>query len=119
MKTRKLIPLMAAALLLAAPAMTRAETSAAQNNQQGGNHHQQRDGFMKRIDTNKDGAISKDEFVAAQVERFSKLDKNSNGILTKDEMRAAREMFAGKGKHRHGNKGGKDANNDGDGLLNE
>jgi hypothetical protein len=115
MNTRKLIPLMAAALLLAAPAIARAEGSAAQNNQQGGNQHQQRDGFMKRIDKNNDGAISKDEFVAAQVERFTKMDKNGDGKLSKDEMRAAREMFVGKKRHR----GGKDANNDGDGLLNE
>ena len=74
---------------------------------------------MKRIDKNGDGKISKDEFVAVQIERFTKMDKNGDGFLSKDEMRAAREMVGGK-MHRRGGPGRfQDGNNDGDGNLNE
>lgn len=74
------------------------------------------EGMMKKLDTNKDGKISKDEFAAgpqatamkakggdeAVGKAFGRIDKNSDGNLDMDELKA---MPAGKGK---GGKGGPD-----------
>ncbi len=46
--------------------------------------------FMERIDTDKDGKISKDEAVGPMKERFDQLDKNSDGYLEGDELRFGR-----------------------------
>lgn len=45
----------------------------------------------KRLDTNGDGMVSKDEFLAAARERFAKLDRNGDGFLTVDEIGRRRE----------------------------
>ena len=39
-----------------------------------------------RLDTNGDGRVSKDEFLAMAKTRFAKLDKNGDGFLTADEI---------------------------------
>lgn len=47
--------------------------------------------MMEQADTNHDGKISHDEFMAAHQklleERFKKLDTNSDGFIDKDELR--------------------------------
>lgn len=53
--------------------------------------HGGRGGMMARMaDANKDGAISRDEFVAAQGKRFAMLDANNDGTVSADERQAAR-----------------------------
>ena len=51
--------------------------------------------MMKRLDTDKDGKVSKAEFLASPnakkdeakaTERFGKMDKNSDGSLTLEEL---------------------------------
>ena len=42
---------------------------------------------MKKMDTDGDGQISKDEFMAHAEKRFSKKDKNNDGFISKDEMK--------------------------------
>jgi hypothetical protein len=42
-------------------------------------------------DTNGDKAISRAEFDAATVARFTKADANGDGTITKEERRAARQ----------------------------
>jgi len=42
--------------------------------------------IAKRIDTNGDGTVSKDEFLAAARQRFAKLYKNGDGFITADEI---------------------------------
>jgi Ca2+-binding EF-hand superfamily protein len=37
--------------------------------------------MFERSDTNKDGSVARDEFLAARAEQFAKLDKNSDGFL--------------------------------------
>jgi hypothetical protein len=53
--------------------------------------------IMKRLDTNADGSVSKDEYMAGPrakqdpakgAEQFTKLDKDSDGKLTKEEFAA-------------------------------
>lgn len=43
-----------------------------------------------RADSNGDGAISRDEFMALAGQRFSKMDADGNGSLSADEMRPKR-----------------------------
>ena len=48
------------------------------------------DRFVKRMDSNGDGLVSQDEFVAAAKARFARLDKNGDGYLDADEARKGR-----------------------------
>jgi Ca2+-binding EF-hand superfamily protein len=43
---------------------------------------------VKRMDTNGDGIVSQDEYIAAAKARFSKLDKNGDGFIDADEVQA-------------------------------
>jgi hypothetical protein len=47
--------------------------------------------FMKRMDTDGDGRISKAEALAAAAARFDAVDTNKDGFITPDEMKAARK----------------------------
>jgi hypothetical protein len=49
-----------------------------------------RGGMMKMADADKDGAISRQEFVAGALTRFDRGDANRDGKLTAEERRAAR-----------------------------
>jgi hypothetical protein len=40
---------------------------------------------MNQMDTNKDGQVSKDEFMKAMEKKFDAMDKNKNKMLTQDE----------------------------------
>lgn len=63
--------------------------------------------FFKKLDTNADGSVSKDEYLAGPrakqdpakgAENFGKLDKDNDGKLTKDEFAAmAKGKRDGKG----------------------
>ena len=64
--------------------------------------------FFKRLDTNADGSVSKDEYLASPrakqdpakgAENFGKMDKDSDGKLTKEEFAA---MAKGKGDRKKG-----------------
>lgn len=49
---------------------------------------------LMRLDANKDGAVTLDEFLTRRGDRFAKLDKNGDGIITPDEIAAAlKERF--------------------------
>jgi Ca2+-binding EF-hand superfamily protein len=45
--------------------------------------------FLDRFDTNKDGAISKDEFRTPTMSNFERLDKDKNGTLSVAEQKSA------------------------------
>lgn len=62
---------------------------------------------FKKLDTNADGSLSKEEFIAPakdeaqktrMVARFTTLDKDGDGKLTQAEMAAGRAAHAKKGK---------------------
>lgn len=59
--------------------------------------------MFDRLDTNKDGKVSKEEFEAGG--KFERMDKNNDGKITADEM-----QWKGKRGHGHGghDKGGPD-----------
>ncbi len=81
----------------------------------GGRGHGGHDGpgdggmMMRMADTNKDGAVSKDEFVAAALKRFDAMDTNKDGTVTAQERRAARQAMRGEmgGDRASGKHGGK------------
>jgi len=41
---------------------------------------------FERLDANKDGSLSQQEFMAASVMRFSKTDTNADGVITEEEL---------------------------------
>lgn len=53
--------------------------------------------MMKKMDTDEDGAISKNEFMQHHEKKFTKKDKNADGKLTEDEMKM-KEGKCGEGK---------------------
>src|SRR5690349_1438104 len=80
-----------AALVTLAPAVLLAADPAATTPPAGRPHGQGQ--WFSRLDTNHDGAISKDEATAAAQARvqkmFDRLDANHDGLITQEEMRAA------------------------------
>lgn len=53
--------------------------------------HRGMGGHMKgAMDANKDGAVTKQEFIAAGLARFDRMDANKDGQVTKEERQAAR-----------------------------
>lgn len=61
--------------------------------------------LIRHGDTNGDGALSRDEFMAQAAAHFAQMDTNKDGKVTEDEVRAAmaahRAMWGG-----HGGRGG-------------
>jgi len=46
------------------------------------------------LDTNKDGKVSKSEYVNHAMDRFTKIDTNKDGILSQEELKAAGARIA-------------------------
>lgn len=70
-------PMMMLALLLALPATVHAF-----------DYQEKADQLLTRMDHNKDGIVSKDEFLRPALLRFNKMDADGNGELTHEEIRA-------------------------------
>jgi Ca2+-binding EF-hand superfamily protein len=75
--------------------------------------HERRGGgqVFEHSDTNKDGSVARDEFLAARADQFAKLDKNSDGFLDDADLPE-------RAKEHRGERGGKmrqqfDTNGDG------
>lgn len=62
-----------------------------------GRHHGQMDAqkmvdhHIASLDTDKDGKVSRQEFLARQSEAFSKADGNTDGFVTREELAAQHE----------------------------
>ena len=50
-------------------------------------HHGDGKNKMEMMDTDGDGAVSKEEFMSHKEQRFMKKDENGDGVLTEDEMK--------------------------------
>ncbi|HSQ95226.1 MAG TPA: EF-hand domain-containing protein [Croceibacterium sp.] len=53
--------------------------------------------IITRMDTNHDGQVSREEFLAAEVADFDRLDTNKDGIVTRAEIDASRAKKANPG----------------------
>lgn len=80
---KRMIPV--ALLALATGAVAQAQQPAAE---QAGSPT---DAFLQELDKDGDGAISKDEALAPDRERFTKTDGNGDGAITQDEAQASFE----------------------------
>ncbi|AZO67273.1 MULTISPECIES: EF-hand domain-containing protein [unclassified Mesorhizobium] len=49
--------------------------------------------ILQRLDTNGDGAISRDEMLAARERMFTKLDRNGDGVIGEKEIEGARDAI--------------------------
>ena len=47
--------------------------------------------FFEQFDTNKDGVVSQEEFLAPQVAQFDHMDRDKNGSLDSAEVKAFNE----------------------------
>lgn len=96
MKSKMIMMSVAAAFLMAAPAWA---GPGKDGDGPRGPHR-----MLEKMDENKDGAISKDEFMKVHEARFAQMDKDGDGSLSADEMKAAHEAMKAKMKeHRkHG-----------------
>ncbi len=77
-----------------------------------GGHRGQRGNRMARIDADKDGKISREEW-PRDAEIFAKLDANTDGFLTRDEMKAGKGFRGDKGPRGRRGFGAMDQNSDG------
>ncbi len=72
----------------------------------GGGHQGMGMMMLQMADTNKDGAVSRDEFLAAHAKHFDMQDTNNDGQLTKAERQAAHAKMAAmhgkRGDHKMG-----------------
>lgn len=83
---------MAMLVLGVAAAPVFAEETATKKEMPRGGEHVRRD-FLQMIDTDKDGNISKAEYLANSEKTFASLDGNSDGMLSKAEIDAKREEW--------------------------
>lgn len=44
------------------------------------------EGVLERADANKDGTVTREEFIAARAEHFAKLDRNSDGYIDSNDV---------------------------------
>ena len=102
MKVPHILMAAAAAALMASPALANGPSVTPSTAK--AHHHWA--GFFDKIDTNHDGKISKDEWLAHSSAMFDKIDANHDGSLTKDEFKAMHEKMRAKHANWHG-KGGK------------
>lgn len=79
-----------------------------------GRHHEKMvERMFERMDTDKDGSISKAEFDAAKKARFTRADANGDGKISLEEMTTEAQERAAKHAERHFAK----LDKDGDGAV--
>lgn len=57
--------------------------------------HMGRIGMIKKLDADKDGTVTLDEFLKPQADSFAELDKNADGFLDAGELTARMQQMAG------------------------
>lgn len=103
MKHKKMLmakmPLTAlAAIMMASPALADHHGGDKAHN----GEKKQRAGVLERLDSDGDGRISRDEFLAPHIAKFEKMDADGDGYVSAEEMQAAREAMKERYQNRHG-----------------
>ncbi len=65
-----------------------------------GKKQQRENSMFEEQDTNKDGVVSEDEFLAFGKKRFSEIDADKNGSITKEEAKKYHESKKAKWKEK-------------------
>jgi hypothetical protein len=95
---KRTVPMLAlAAVLLTAPAFAK-DHDKEMCDKTGKHSGMMWDKMLERADTNKDGKISKDEFLAEEAKHFDEMDTNKDGVVTADESKAFHEAMREKMK---------------------
>jgi hypothetical protein len=102
--------LISAVALLALPALALAQPpgGGAGGPPRGPQTPEQIEAQFKQMDTNKDGVVTKDEWLAAgrREQGFARFDQKGDGKITLDEMKAVAAQFAAGGGGGPGGGGG-------------
>lgn len=64
-------------------------------------HDKDGSGYMKKMDANSDGAVSKEEFTKSKEEWFAKLDADKDGKLNEKEFEAKKDGHSCGGDKEH------------------
>ena len=62
--------------------------------------------YFEKLDTDKDGKISKAESMAAAEKKFTEMDANKDGFVTKEEGKAHHDAMKAKWKEKRGEHAG-------------
>jgi Ca2+-binding EF-hand superfamily protein len=73
------------------------------------------EGMFERADANRDGAVTKDELIAARGTQFAKFDRNSDGVIDSDDV--PKHMAERRKRNGGGEKLGGQFDADGDGKV--
>lgn len=99
---KQLIAALAVALMATAPALANEGPQSPVGGP--GDHGKRGEERFKASDTNSDGALSREEFLAENAKRaneiYDKLDENKDSKLTQEEMKAGHEKMRAKMKER-------------------
>lgn len=95
--TRSFLTVMAASIALVSVTAAHAQTPAANSAQRGQRLERLEDEMFKRMDTNGDGVISKQEFMDQAEKRFKRLDANGDGQITREELENAAQNMRQRG----------------------
>lgn len=88
---KKLLALSALALVFSAPyALAQPQNGGKMGGDRG---HKMMERMFDQADTNGDGEISKEEFMAQAEARFKEIDQNGDDKITKEEVEAHREKM--------------------------
>lgn len=63
-------------------------------------HHAKMEKMMEKVDTDSDGAISRDEYMDMHATRFAEKDLDGDGLITKEEMKKSGEEMRKKWKEK-------------------
>lgn len=70
----------------------------------GGDKGKHKGSMFEKLDTDKDGLVTKAEFLAHAEERFAKMDADGNGSFTKEEAKAHHDAKKEKRKEKRDDK---------------
>jgi|GEM_PF-1190241 len=86
-------------VMIGALAMTMGITGIAQADEHKGKDFEKfQHKMFEKMDTDGNGSISRDEFMAVHEEKFTMMDTNGDGELSMDELKASREKMKEKYK---------------------
>jgi uncharacterized tellurite resistance protein B-like protein len=82
-----------------------------------GDHHAAHAAMLAEVDTNADGAISREEMAAHRAQKFTEIDTNKDGAASTEEMLAHHEAKRAEHRKKRGDDHHKRLDTDGNGSV--